>query len=223
MPTTPALGIATGRLIAGLTVRVTRSGSHGDKDDEEGVVVKELTSHLLNKEAELARTREELEARCSRLSDELREAKEKSSSLALNLEAASAKSADLAEQLQLAIVSRDLLSNELAQLRPLAHAVDIQNADGVLAYLDAVENAKRHQAEAVRAQAAAEEIQTRYDELNELQTSVIKDNTRLYERNAELEARAEKFDGEINNLNEEWKKKLEKEKLEWDEAVSNLL
>ncbi|PIO69983.1 hypothetical protein TELCIR_08179 [Teladorsagia circumcincta] len=141
-----------------------------------------------------------------------------SSSLALNLETATAKSAELAEQLQLAIVSRDLLSNELAQLRPLAHAVDIQNADGVLAYLDAVENAKRHQAEAVRAQATAEEIQSRYDELNELQTSVIKDNTRLYERNAELEARAEKFDGEINNLNEEWKKKLEKEKLEWDEA-----
>ncbi|PIO76125.1 hypothetical protein TELCIR_01802, partial [Teladorsagia circumcincta] len=96
--------------------------------------------------------------------------------------------------------------------------IHFQNADGVLAYLDAVENAKRHQAEAVRAQATAEEIQSRYDELNELQTSVIKDNTRLYERNAELEARAVKFDGEINTLNEEWKKKLEKEKLEWDEA-----
>ncbi|KAK6023124.1 hypothetical protein OSTOST_11151, partial [Ostertagia ostertagi] len=49
----------------------------GSEQEYLGDKVKELTSHLLNKEAELARTREELEARCSRLSDELREAKEK--------------------------------------------------------------------------------------------------------------------------------------------------
>ncbi|VDO45963.1 unnamed protein product [Haemonchus placei] len=189
-----------------------------------GDKVKELSSHLLNKEAELARTREELEAKCTRLSDELREAREKSSSLALNLETATEKSSELAEQLQNAIVSRDLLNNELTQLRPLARAVDIEmyihfkNADGVIAYLDAVENAKRHQAEAAQAQAAVEEIKTRYDELSELQTNVIKDNTRLHERNAELEAQAEKFNGEIQNLNEDWKRKLEKEKMEWDQA-----
>uniref|UniRef100_A0A7I5E7M3 TDP43_N domain-containing protein n=1 Tax=Haemonchus contortus TaxID=6289 RepID=A0A7I5E7M3_HAECO len=183
-----------------------------------GDKVKELTSHLLSKEEELARTREEFEAKCTRLSDELREAREKSSSLALNLETATEKSSELAEQLQNAIVSRDLLSNELTQLRPLARAVDIENADGVIAYLDAVENAKRHQAEAAQAQAAVEEIKTRYDELSELQTSVINDNTRLHERNAELEAQAEKFNGEIQNLNEDWKRKLEKEKMEWDQA-----
>ncbi|KAK5974587.1 hypothetical protein GCK32_003618 [Trichostrongylus colubriformis] len=194
----------------------------GSEQEYLGDKVKELTSRLLTQETEFARTREELEARCSRLSDELREAREKSSSLALNLEAATAKGTELAEQLQLAIVSRDLLSNEIAQLKPLARAIDIENADGVLAYLDAVENAKRHRAEAVRAQAAAEEIQNRYDELNELQTTVIKDNTRLHERNAELEARMEKFDSEMNNLNEDWRKKLEKEKSEWNEAHREL-
>lgn len=49
----------------------------------------------------------------------------RASSLALNLETATAKNAELSEQLQLAIVSRDLLTDELAQLRPLANAVDI--------------------------------------------------------------------------------------------------
>ncbi|VDP04606.1 unnamed protein product [Heligmosomoides polygyrus] len=180
--------------------------------------VKQLTSRLLDQETQLARTREDLEAKNHRLRDELRETKEKASSLALNLETATAKNAELSEQLQLAIVSRDLLTDELAQLRPLANAVDINNADGVLVYLDALENAKRHQEEAARAQAAANEIQARYDELSVLQTSVMKDNTRLLERNAELEARVENFDKELQSVNEDWKKQLQKEKQEWDDA-----
>ncbi|WKX96284.1 hypothetical protein Q1695_012604 [Nippostrongylus brasiliensis] len=182
-----------------------------------GDKVKELTSRLLDKETQLTRTREELEAKNSHLKEELREVRQKCSSLSLNLETSTAKISELSEQLQLAIVSRDLLSNELAQLRPLANAIDINNADGVLAYLDALEMSKQHQAEAVRAQAMANEIQIQYDELNELQTNVIQDNTKLLERNHELEARVANFDKELQNLNEEWKKKVHKEKQEWDE------
>ncbi|RCN42362.1 hypothetical protein ANCCAN_11659 [Ancylostoma caninum] len=183
-----------------------------------GDKVKELTSRLLDKETELARTREELEAKNRRLNDELREAREKNSSLALSLETATAKATELSEQLQLAIVSREVLSNELAQLRPLANAIDINNADGVLAYLDALENAKRHEVQAAKAQAAANEIQSRFDELNELQTSVILDNTRLHARNTELEERVANFEKELQSLNDDWKKQIQKEKQEWEDA-----
>ncbi|EPB66428.1 hypothetical protein ANCCEY_14481 [Ancylostoma ceylanicum] len=173
---------------------------------------------LLDKETELARTREELEAKNRRLNDELREAREKNSSLALSLETATAKAAELSEQLQLAIVSREVLSNELAQLRPLANAIDINNADGVLAYLDALENAKRHEVQAAKAQAAANEIQSRFDELSELQTSVILDNTRLHARNNELEERVANFEKELQSLNEDWEKQVQKKKQEWEDA-----
>ncbi|KAK6732767.1 hypothetical protein RB195_016873 [Necator americanus] len=183
-----------------------------------GDKVRELTTRLLDKETELARTKEELEAKNRRLDDELREAREKNSSLSISLEAAVAKSAELSEQLQMAIVSRELLSNELAQLRPLANAIDINNADGVLAYLDALENAKRHEVQAAKAQAAANEIQGKFDELNELQTTVMQDNTLLHARNAELEERVANFEKELQNLNEEWKKQVQKEKHEWEEA-----
>ncbi|EYB98058.1 hypothetical protein Y032_0134g1825 [Ancylostoma ceylanicum] len=183
-----------------------------------GDKVKELTTRLLDKETELARTREELEAKNRRLNDELREAREKNSSLALSLETATAKAAELSEQLQLAIVSREVLSNELAQLRPLANAIDINNADGVLAYLDALENAKRHEVQAAKAQAAANEIQSRFDELSELQTSVILDNTRLHARNNELEERVANFEKELQSLNEDWEKQVQKKKQEWEDA-----
>lgn len=39
-------------------------------------------------------------------------------------------------------------------------------------------------------------------------------------RNAELEARVENFDKELQSVNEDWKKQLQKEKQEWDDAVS---
>ncbi|RCN24609.1 hypothetical protein ANCCAN_29693, partial [Ancylostoma caninum] len=142
----------------------------------------------------------------------------RNSSLALSLETTTAKATELSEQLQLAIVSREVLSNELAQLRPLANAIDINNADGVLAYLDALENAKRHEVQAAKAQAAANEIQSRFDELNELQTSVILDNTRLHARNTELEERVANFEKELQTLNDDWKKQIQKEKQEWEEA-----
>ncbi|KHJ95343.1 hypothetical protein OESDEN_04711, partial [Oesophagostomum dentatum] len=187
-----------------------------------GDKVKELSSRLLDRESELARTREELEAKNRRLDEELREAKEKNSSLAVSLEKLNAKAVELSEQLQLAIVSKEVLSNELAQLRPLANAIDINNADGVLAYLDAIENAKRHELQAEKAQAAASDIQAKYDELYELQTSLLQDNTKLQSRNAELESRVANFENEVQTLNDDWRKRIEKEKQDWQQVQGEL-
>ncbi|CAJ0607006.1 unnamed protein product [Cylicocyclus nassatus] len=183
-----------------------------------GDKVKELTSRLLDKESELVRTKEELETKNRRIESELREAREKNSSLALSLDALKAKGDELSEQLQLALVSKEVLSNELAQLRPLANAIDINNADGVLAYLDALENAKRHEVAAAKAQAAANEIQSKYEELYELQTSLMQDNTKLQTRNTELEERVANFEKEVQVLNDQWKNRIQKEKSEWEEA-----
>ncbi|KJH47441.1 hypothetical protein DICVIV_06472 [Dictyocaulus viviparus] len=183
-----------------------------------GGKVTELTSSLLCKDAELSKTREELETQNNLLSHELREVREKCSSLALEYEKVTEKCAELSEQLHLATVSRDLLTEELAALRPLANAIDINNADGVMAYLDAKDNARRHQAEAARAKAVAQEIQLRFDELSELQTTVIQENTRLLQRNSEIEERALNFENELKTLNDGWKIRMEKEKQVWDEA-----
>ncbi|KAE9415257.1 hypothetical protein Angca_001803, partial [Angiostrongylus cantonensis] len=187
-----------------------------------GNKVTELTSILHDKDAELTRFREESEMQNRRLCEELREAREKSSSLALKCEAVTENCAELSEQLQMAIISRDLLTNELASLRPLANAIDINNADGVMAYLNAKDNARRHQAEAARAKAVAHEVQCRFDELNDLQTTVIQENTRLIQRNAELEEHASNFESELQKLDERWKVLLQKEKHEWEEARKEL-
>uniref|UniRef100_A0A158P5R5 TDP43_N domain-containing protein n=1 Tax=Angiostrongylus cantonensis TaxID=6313 RepID=A0A158P5R5_ANGCA len=157
-----------------------------------------------------------------RRTNDLLQNAEKSSSLALKCEAVTENCAELSEQLQMAIISRDLLTNELASLRPLANAIDINNADGVMAYLNAKDNARRHQAEAARAKAVAHEVQCRFDELNDLQTTVIQENTRLIQRNAELEEHASNFESELQKLDERWKVLLQKEKHEWEEARKEL-
>ncbi|KAJ1348297.1 hypothetical protein KIN20_003566 [Parelaphostrongylus tenuis] len=187
-----------------------------------GDKVAELTSNLRDKDAELTRIREESEVQNCRLREELREAREKSLSMAHKYDKVTENCAEISEQLQMAIISRDLLTNELASLRPLANAIDINNADGVMAYLNAKDSARRHQAEAARAKAVAHEVQCRFDELNDLQTTVIQENTRLLQRNAELEQHSSNFESELQKLDEKWKMRLQKEKHEWEEARKEL-
>uniref|UniRef100_A0A1I7XU86 TDP43_N domain-containing protein n=1 Tax=Heterorhabditis bacteriophora TaxID=37862 RepID=A0A1I7XU86_HETBA len=173
-----------------------------------GGKVNELTNRILNKENELARVREILEEQVRKTTEELREAREKNSTLSLQLQSQSQKIVELREQVQLALVSKQLLSKELDQLRPLADVVDLSSSEKVPTYIEAINKSKKLEEEKNKADHTAEELRSRYDDLNTMNEKVTRDNTLLYDRNFELEKRINQVDSELRQLNQEWKEQM---------------
>lgn len=129
---------------------------------------------------------------------------------------------ELSQSLQVMSTTKELLSKELDQLRPLSETIGIQEMECIPTYVHMVEETGRLREEATRRTKELDDLQTAFNQLQMVYDPLAGYNRQLSERNEVLEQRVCRIDDDLQKLNEEWAKTLKQRQTDWEQTREDL-